>query len=71
MYRMPDGASSDTINIFDDSTRATFLSHIYEHPNNRRVSPAERALIIEWLTGAQKETYLPEGDQQTQPCPCS
>ena len=39
---------------FDDESKAAFLAFLHEHPNNRRMSSAERALIIEWLAGVTR-----------------
>ena len=47
-----DGASACIPRAFDDESKAAFLNFLREHPNNRRVSSAERDLIIEWVAGS-------------------
>ncbi len=49
-----DGASACIPRAFDDESNATFLDFLRVHPNNRGVSSAERALIIEWLAGGTR-----------------
>jgi hypothetical protein len=49
-----DGASACIPRAFDDESKANFLDFLRGHPNNRRVSSAERALIIEWLAGGTR-----------------
>lgn len=50
-----DGASPCTPpRAFDDESKTAFLGFLHEHPNQRRVSSAERALIIEWLAGGTR-----------------
>lgn len=46
------GASSRIARPFDEDTRFAFSNYLHEHPNNRRVSLAEQAQIIEWLIHA-------------------
>jgi hypothetical protein len=46
-----DGASACIPRAFDDESKAAFLDFLRGHPDNRRVSSAERAQIIEWLAG--------------------
>lgn len=47
-----DGASACIPRAFNDESKAAFLGYLHEHPNKRRVSFAERALIVEWLAGS-------------------
>lgn len=49
-----DGASACITRAFDDQSKAAFLDFLRGHPNNRRVSSTERALIIEWLAGVTR-----------------
>ncbi len=46
-----DSASASNLGAFDDESKAAFSDFLRGHPNNRRVSSAERALIIGWLAG--------------------
>ena len=46
------GASTTISRAFDHNAKAAFAKYVSDHPNNRRVSPAERIQIIEWLAGA-------------------
>ncbi|KFY02426.1 hypothetical protein V490_00511 [Pseudogymnoascus sp. VKM F-3557] len=39
---------------FTLDTRAAFLQHLIENPNNRRVSPSAKEDLIEWLTNPHK-----------------
>jgi hypothetical protein len=47
-------ASSNTPVMFSSSTKTAFLRYLRENPNTRRVSYAEKAIIIEWLTDPHK-----------------
>jgi len=39
---------------FDRSVKASFLKHLLEHPNDRRIAQNERENIIQWLTDPHK-----------------
>ena len=47
-------ASSNGSIIFIQDTRAAFLQHLRENPNNRRVSQSKKEILIEWLTNPYK-----------------
>lgn len=47
------GSSNDAI-TFTSATRAAFLQHLRENPNNRRISQDNKAAILEWLTNPHK-----------------
>ena len=49
-----DGASTRVPRAFDDETKGAFLEFAREHPSNRRVSSAERTMMIEWLAGSSR-----------------
>ena len=44
-----DSVSSCIPIVFDNESKAAFLDFLHANPNNRRVSSAERAQIIDWL----------------------
>ncbi|KAH0537650.1 hypothetical protein FGG08_005563 [Glutinoglossum americanum] len=48
------GPTSNNVVIFSLSTRTAFSNHVRENPNNRRVSQADREIMIEWLTNPSK-----------------
>jgi len=45
--------SNDAV-TFTTGTRAEFLQHLRENPNNRRISQDDKATIIQWLTNPHK-----------------
>ena len=45
-----DDAPSCPTRAFDGHTKRAFLDYLHASPNNRRVSLAERKVLIEWLT---------------------
>ncbi len=50
---MTSASSSDSV-TFTLGTRAAFLQHLRENPNNRRVSQSDKEILIEWLTNPHK-----------------
>ncbi|MCJ1285871.1 hypothetical protein MMC26_005213 [Xylographa opegraphella] len=48
------GVYSNNIVSFSSSTTTAFLDYVRKNPNNRRVSRADREIIIEWLTNPSK-----------------
>lgn len=40
--------------IFSPKTRAAFLKHVYENPSNRRVSQADKEIMIGWIRNTSK-----------------
>lgn len=40
--------------IFTLDTRVSFVQHLHENPNNRRVSQSDKDILIEWLTNPHK-----------------
>jgi hypothetical protein len=50
MIRSP----SDDLITFTPDTKAAFLQHLRENPNNRRVSPSDKEILVEWLTNQHK-----------------
>jgi hypothetical protein len=47
-------ASSNGLVTFTLDTRVALLRHLHENPNNRRVSPNDKELLIEWLTNPHR-----------------
>ncbi|KAL8784904.1 MAG: hypothetical protein Q9195_008856 [Heterodermia aff. obscurata] len=47
--------TSDHTVIFSSNTRTAFLKYVCENPSNRRVSQADREIMIEWLTNSSKQ----------------
>lgn len=50
---MTSASGHDSV-TFTLDTRAAFLQHLIENPNNRRVSPSAKEDLIEWLTNPHK-----------------
>ena len=50
---MASSGSNNTL-IFSSDTKASFLNHVHDTPNNRRVSSTDKEVIIEWLTNPSK-----------------
>ncbi|KAL9047401.1 MAG: hypothetical protein Q9214_000015 [Letrouitia sp. 1 TL-2023] len=40
--------------IFTSKTKTAFLEYVYEKPSNRRVSQADKELMIEWIKNPSK-----------------
>ena len=47
-------ASSNNGVIFSSNTRTAFLKYVGENPSNRRVSQADKEIMIEWITNTSK-----------------
>ena len=48
------GATSNIAVIFSSNTRTDFLEYVRNNPSNRRVSRADREIMVEWLTDSSK-----------------
>lgn len=48
------GATSNNAVIFSSNTRTAFQKYVSENPSNRRVTQADREVMIEWLTNPSK-----------------